>query len=241
MPSDSLVALLGNGSSSTEPPPPSARLEIENPPARKWLELEPTFMFHVAVSQTFVGEVTGGYRIDLHFEDGAAEGKPSGNWSIPAKLLSGNDWVAVTSEGVMDFDSRFTIEFSEQREDDAERPPARVPVGARLRGRASVRDTRRNDDEPVFPERDSINSVMNAWQRGIDDDAYLPLRLTVTLDIPREGFSQAETALYDQLRPLGQFLFIGCGRAFFDGSPYGSVDRIELGVYRMIGDPRMSP
>jgi len=220
---------------ASEPPPPSAT-RSERPRLSEWLELVPALSFEASVSQTFVGDVTGGYRIDLHFEDGARDvDNVGGPWST--RLLSGNDWVAVTSEGVMDFDTRFTIEFNEKREGKS---GVHVPISARLRGRASIRDARRKDHSRFFREGESDSTVIHAWRGGIHD-AYLPLRLTVTFDVPREGFTLEETELYRVLQSFGRYLYIGCGKAYFDGNPYGSVDRIVLGVYQMIGDPRMAP
>jgi hypothetical protein len=158
--------------------------------------------------------------VDLHFDAKDSNQEP--------KVLSGNDWVAVSDEGVIDFDSRFTLQFGEG--------DVKVPVSARLRGRASVVDTMRNDGQRRFKLDESVSVVRNAWKQGFED-AYLPLRLTVVFDIPREGFSREETEVYADLRSVyGRDLFVGYGKARFDGSPYGSVDSIQLELFRLTGE-----
>jgi hypothetical protein len=205
------------------PSPPETSSQFE-------LKAERKFHFSVSVSQRFVGKVPGGFRVDLHFDRTSDDAKKNAEPTLTSpKVLSGNDWVAVSDDGVIDFDSRCTLQFG--------KAGTFVPVSARLRGRASVRDATAPTG-PLFSDKDTAGVVMNAWVNGLQSGALLPLRLTVVFDIPREGFSEAENDVYDELRPLGRSLFIGYGHATFDGNQYGSVNYIEMDVFKLTGDQR---
>jgi hypothetical protein len=210
-------------------PLPSRAVGFNN---RALLEAHEAFEFNVAVSQKFVGEVPGGFRIDLSYDP--ITDNP--DLRLP-KILSGNDWVSVSDEGLIDFDSRITIEFAKPIAKGGENVVVRVPVSARLRGRVSARDTKKRDGTLWFAENASASVVKSGWVQGFKD-AYLPLTLTVLFDIPRQGFSPEETSLYDELRAsvLGRGLFLGQGKAEFDGQPYGSARAIYLRLFALTGE-----
>lgn len=193
------------------------------------------------VDQRFVGEVPGGYRVDLKYL--STEAPIAVTASVPeplrtllngGKLLSGNDWVTVSDTGVIDFDSRITIALSKAVQPDR---VVTVPVSARLRGRASLRNATRQDGDPIFKDNLPSEEILARWQRGFEEKDYLPLMLAVGFEIPRKGFSAEETQIYDELRfgGLGETLLVGSGRAVFNGSQYGGISKLELDLFVTAG------
>ena len=213
------------------------------------IEANLVFTFGVAVAQSLVGEIPGGFRIDLRYsskDQGSTLTLPLPDGSCAtASILSGNDWISVTNEGVIDFDSRITVEFVEPnpnpKADDPTAQP-RVPVSGRFRSRASIRDAKRtNDGQPFFEPAISSTALINSWKKGLPEGCHLPLVFTVGFDIPSEGFSKGETELYEKLRgaALGRSLFIGDGRAQFDGKPFGNVSSIDLRLFLLSRFPEV--
>jgi len=220
---------IDTGSGDKPPSRTSNPLAALAPPAAKSvLEAGLFFHFEVAVTQSFVGPVPGGYRVDLRYEAQPPPGAPLllAGLKASARVLSGCDWLSISDDGVIDFDSRITFEVSEDAKN------TRVPISGRFRGRADLRDSKHSDGTARFGEHEAPGTVLGAWLKG-KAGATLPLALAVQFDVPTEGFSATETALYKALREssFGRHLLIGRGKAYYDGHPNGGVCSLALSLY----------
>jgi hypothetical protein len=190
------------------------------------------------ITQQFVGEIQGGYRVDLTYTgpDGSvnfAKGT-SGlsaatlrRLSVQPALTSGNDWVLLSKAGQVDFDSRITLSFG-----DGSAANPRCLFGGRIRGRTNLRETQ-TPDGPLFDTQTPDASILAKWQGGLPAGSWMPLVLAVTFDIPLDGFEPAQKASYDDCRELGRSLFVALGRATFGFGPNSPVDLIELDLVRV--------
>src|SRR6185503_18997985 len=82
------------------------------------------FSLKIDVKQQLVGQVMGGYRIDLEYVGGnGSVNFGRGNSALSAQalerlrvapmVLSGNDWIFLSKGGQVDFDSRVTLQFGD--------------------------------------------------------------------------------------------------------------------------------
>jgi len=208
------------------------------------------FKLSAQIQQQFVGEIPGGYRIDLYYsESDAINVDVSSGLTDDVKkhlqgavVQSGNDWVSVNDEGVVDFDSRITLKLGPGPKDDIKAPPSRVAsqddpeasrlIAGRIRGRATLRQCRDENGNRLF-EKKAPTDVFRAWVGGLENGSYLPLVLAVTFDVPRWGFDEEQTEVYRQCRDLGASLFLATGKARFRQAPYGAVDSIDLDLFEI--------
>lgn len=203
----------------------------------------PTYYFSLfaTIDQQLVGQIPGGYRVDLSYSapNPSVSVRPESGLAAAiqaylqkkALLLSGTDWLLVSEDAIVDFDSRITLKL----DTSGEAPPPRgdCVIGGRLRGRANLHDCRTIDGVALFKAEDSQNTVLESWKTGFDDNSYLPLVLAVSFDVPIEGFDPIETKVYETCRPLGRSLMLGVGKAIFKKQSNGAVSRIELDLYNL--------
>jgi hypothetical protein len=223
----------GGGGQARRPISEAApRTSLRSLPATHTVTLE------VDVTQQFVGAVPGGYRIDLYYSGERAAGKnpivvpgdsqlhpPLKQYLDSASVLSGNDWVTLTAEAVFDFDSRVTIALAH--------PELKVscPVACRLRGRAHLRELRNSDGIRRFGTNETAAEILAVWVTGFEEDAYLPLILSASFEMPQRGFDEEQTKVYRDSRELSTKLFLGLGSAVYRKAPHGAVKRIRLELY----------
>jgi hypothetical protein len=201
---------------------------------------------HISVDQQFMGEVPGGYRVDLHFSGEPSHNERGTNTPLatikpspfPAplqdaidkgRILSGTDWATINSRAVIELDSRITIAL--RVSDELE-----CPMAGRLRGRARLHDVKRSDGTAYFTDFDPAR-VFSVWEGGFEEDSWLPLVLSASFEVPTFGFGPAQTRMYESARELGDSLFIGTGKAIFRKAPYGAVKTIDLELYRPGAQP----
>src|SRR5579871_5294408 len=212
------------------------------------LTVTPYFTLDVSITQDDVGAIEGGFRVDFSYtnagqavaqippgparkgaagKEGAAKKRedkvPSfSEHIIGASLSSGSDWVFVSDEGFVDFDSTITLALKPDR--------FGCLLGARLMGRADLRDCLDGEaDKPVFAEGTPAPDILKKWSEGLDG-AVLPLTLAVTIDVPAEGLDDDQTRVYRACQALGGTLLVGVGQATFSGKPNGAVESICLTV-----------
>jgi len=238
------------------------RTETEGPVSGvQWdsFAFEHCLTLQVGVTQHFIGQVPGGYRVDFYYS-GELEGlqepadtalaaarkypaldSPSGPFSSGLRdainagtILSGADWVTINSRAVLDFDSRITIALKTPKKG------LLCPVAGRLRGRVQLVDAMKAEGGRYFRNR-SEEEVLAVWKAGFDEDSWLPLVLSASFEVPILGFSEEQTELYKEARRLGDSLFIGLGRATFRKASYGAVKSIKLELHKLSGEPATSP
>jgi hypothetical protein len=150
------------------------------------------------------------------------KGPPFSERVIGASLSSGSDWVFVSDEAFIDFDSTITLALKPEG--------SGCLIGARLTGRADLRDCLNGKtDERIFELGVRSETILEEWQRGLED-AVLPLTLAVTIDIPTKGLNPVQDEIYAECLPLGASLLVGVGKAIFSGDPNGAVEKIELTI-----------
>ena len=200
---------------------------------------------NITVTQQFMGPAPGGYRIDLYYSgERASSGtgqagahapirsqpgvfsRPLQNALDSGHIESGSDWAAVTSRGILELDGTVTLALCASSKVEG-------PVVGRLRGKASLHDVRRADGRPRFSPGEGLQAVFAVWREGFDDDAWLPLVLTASFEVPIFGFSEEQTEMYEQARELGGSLFIGLGKAIFSKARYGTIKTIALELHRL--------
>ena len=202
---------------------------------------------NITVTQQFMGPVPGGYRIDLYYSGerantGAGQAASGVHGPVRSKpgvfsqaleaaldngqIQSGSDWAAVTSRGVLELDGTVTLGLCASTKVEG-------PVVGRLRGRAPLREVRRADGRPRFNAEDGLQAVFAVWREGFDEDAWLPLVLSVSFEVPIFGFSDEQTEMYERARELGGSLFIGLGKAVFSRARYGTIKTIALELHRL--------
>jgi hypothetical protein len=194
--------------------------------------------FEANVAQTFVGETPGGFRVDFYYSGKPPITVPLGGLLsdelrerlTKSYIKSGSDWATISSQGIIDFDSRITVALGDDQ----------LLIAGRLRGRAQLRDTMKPaplggpggvPDKCAFLPDDKAEDVLARWRSGFEDGSYLPLVLSASFDVPSEGYEKADDEVYDEARALANSLFIGTGRAIFRKAPYGSVQSIKLDLY----------
>lgn len=192
----------------------------------------------VEVTQQFVGQVPGGFRIDLYYSGEKSPvvvpaesglGQPLQRRLRHARILSGNDWATINSETVLDFDGRITLALTPDEK-------LRSPVAGRLRGRANLRDCLKSNGERLFYPDATPAQIFALWQLGFEEESYLPLVLAASFDVPTLGLDDEQTRVYAESHELAKSLFIGRGKAIFRKAPYGAVKTIELGLFTIKPD-----
>jgi hypothetical protein len=194
--------------------------------------------FEANVAQTFVGETPGGFRVDFYYSKKSPITVPQGatlTQALRARLTnsyikSGSDWATISSQGVIDFDSRITVALGDDQ----------LLIAGKLRGRAQLRDTMKSTqpsgsggghDKCIFLPDAKEADVLARWRSGFGEGTYLPLVLSASFDVPVEGYKEEHKEAYEEARPLANSLFIGTGRAFFGEGQYGNVQSIKLDLY----------
>jgi hypothetical protein len=228
------------GSSSSGAPPDPAALARGHAPVG--LPVNPKYLFtlNAVIIQQFVGETPGGFRIDLGYSAAAHVLKtdkypsfltnPLLQYVKGSRLLSGTDWVSVSRQGVVDFDSRITLSLGTAGIPNEPSEPCLI--SARLRGRGDLHAVQVNG-KPRFDDSDGPNSVIAAWRSGFDTGSTLEVMLAVTADVPLEGFDANQTAVYRQCDRLGSSLLLGRATVKFNKAAFGAVDGIELDVFQL--------
>jgi hypothetical protein len=197
--------------------------------------------FKVDVVQQFVGEAQTGYRIDLYYSGESSPLVFPNESEFPelrrllknARILSGNDWVTINSDAVIDFDSRITVAITPGEK-------FQCPIAVRLRGRASLRDILNEDGSSPFESDQTPSHVLDRWRLGFDNGSDLPLLLSASFDVPQRGFDARQDETYNELRGLASSLFIGSGQGTFQQAPHGSVRTIKLDLYKVKPVPSQS-
>jgi hypothetical protein len=203
------------------------------------------FSLSIKVQQQLVGQVLGGYRIDLEYPGGegsvtfgtygnsALARSTSARLSVKPKILSGNDWIFMSKGGQVDFDSRVTLQFGDGF--DALTPLC--PLEARIRGRTNLRacqskgtyffggDARKAAETPDV-------TVSTRWQQGLGEDCSIPLLMAVSFDVPIAGLEDGQTEAYNDCRELERSLFFATGRALLGKGPQSPVQELTLDLYR---------
>jgi len=191
------------------------------------------FTLAAGVSQRTVGEIEGGFRVDFDYGNPAdaaaaitavsntavltkrlapvdavsvAIPRPSaGQNLVNAQIASGSDWVFVSNDGFVDLDSNITIALKDL--------PTQCLLGIQLAGRADLRDSRQENGDPVFRGDETSQQVIGRWRQGFGENSYIPLVLSVTIDVPVSGTNAAQTKIYQECAVLGRSLLLGIGRA----------------------------
>jgi hypothetical protein len=197
------------------------------------LPFEKYFTLSASVQQRPVGEIEGGYRVDFDYGNPTGTSAITGISSTPvltkrllpataddkavgrgtagedlanAQIKSGGDWVFVSDEGFVDFDTKITVELRNVR--------TSCLLGLRFVGRADLRDSRRKDNSAIFTGDEGADQVIARW-KGFDEGTYIPLVLGVTIDVPVSGTNDQQTKIYEEVRVVGHSLLLGIGKIVF--------------------------
>jgi hypothetical protein len=204
---------------------------------------EYAFTLTAALRQRVIGEVPGGTRVDLaYLNQGASTIVARTGGIFPAgatgKILSGQDWVMVTENGVADFDGRFTADCNG------------VLLGAHVQGRADM-STVVVDGQPIG------KNPYERWRTGFGTGATLTLILPVVFDIADQDLDSAraqgtappgdapagagaeghsatpspEAPDLGKLELLGRSMALAEGVVTFTSGPYSPIESITLDVY----------
>lgn len=224
--------------------PPIARqgrapAERRGPPRGAYSECPNVFSYgftlQANLTQTFIGEIPGGFRVDLQYE-------PRGSVALsfdgfladlrdmlePARLLSGNDWVSVSANGLASFDTRISLQVGPPSDD----PDERCVIGGNICGRVDLINLRNEAGEPIFDQHERPENIIAAWQKGFADGSFLPLALSAVFDIPVKGSDRDQNRIYQRCRPLGQSTFVVFGRATYAFGQNSPLDSISLDFVR---------
>jgi len=194
------------------------------------------FTLHAGLTQTFIGEAPGGFRVDLQYTPKGPVGFDAAS-SLdeqvqkqlrPAVLLSGTDWISVTSNGIIAFDTRVTLSVGPPEDN----PDRRCVISAQLKGRTDIQSIRQADGTPLFGAM-SGEQLIQAWQAGFKEGSVLPLALSVVFDVPIRGMKLGQDEIYDNCRPLERGLFVGLGGATFHPGVNSPLDSIRLDIFRL--------
>jgi hypothetical protein len=208
------------------------------------LPVTPKYLFSLkaVIVQQFVGETPGGFRIDLAYSAAEKEDvvttkyttvltDPLLEYVTGATLLSGTDWVSVSRQGIVDFDSRITLALGTPEPPDG--PDEPCLISARLRGRGNLGAVRDPNGDPHFTGKFGTSKVIADWRSGFETGSTLDVMLAVTADVPLEGFDENQTAVYRQCDLLGSSLLLGRATVTFNKAPFGAVNGIELDVFEL--------
>jgi hypothetical protein len=207
---------------------------VTRPPV--WLDSY-AFTLTASVTQTFIGEIPGGFRIDLQYV-------PAGTVSFPfpshlptdlqqvlkpAVLLTGTDWVSVSNDGIATFDARVSLQVGPPTPN----PDKRCVISATIHGRADLADCRKKDNTSLFQIKAPAKTVdrydvISLWQQGFPDEAYLPLALSAVFDVPVKGNNPSQDQTYEKCRGLERAFFVAFGRATFRAGAKSPLASIRL-------------
>jgi hypothetical protein len=199
------------------------------------------FTLKAFIDQTVVGEIHGGYRVDLAYspQTQSVVIKTASTYPLAQPLLaaqaaitSGNDWAFVSSDAIVDFDSRITLRLD---------PEGKVLIGGRLRGRADLRKVLPSSalslPSGATPKQEAAAAVQ-AWKNGLPAGSHLPLVLAVSFDVPVVALDPSLQAQYDAFRDLSHEMFVGIGKDCFTGArPGAQRDQrpIEIDLFKVGG------
>lgn len=189
-----------------------------------------------AITQTFIGEIPGGFRFDLQYGpdeplsfDFPSALSPEERVIEGAELLTGTDWVSVSATGIVTFDTRVTLQVRHYGGD--EQDDERCLISLNLNGRVDLADTRKDSGQLLFSGKNRAE-IISAWQKGFEAKSYLPLALSAVFDVPVQGDTKKQGAIYKQCRALESQLFIAYGRATYLAAPNSPLDVIRLDFVR---------
>lgn len=189
------------------------------------------FTLQADITQTFIGEIPGGFRVDIQYD-------PNGTLTFDqtsalsagaqqelrrAQLLTGTDWVSISAEGIATFDTRITIQVGEPKND----PDDRCVISANIRGRIDLAECLIEGGGRVFNGKNRAE-IVPAWQKGFPPMSYLPLALSAVFDVPSQGDKPGQKSVYDNCRELERRQFLALGRANYLAGPNSPLDSIRL-------------
>jgi hypothetical protein len=189
------------------------------------------FTLSATITQTFIGEIPGGFRVDLQYDPAKAlrfDGPSSLSTAERkvlkgAELLTGTDWVTVSSDGIATFNTRVTLQVGPVAADETD---DRCVLSLNIRGRADLGDLRRLDGTPLLGG--ARTDIIPAWLKGFEAKSFVPVAFSATFEIPTEGDTPAQDKIYGACRSLEQRLFLAVGRANYLSGPNSPLDSIRL-------------
>lgn len=194
------------------------------------------FTLQATITQTFIGEIPAGFRVDLQYDpDKALRFDSASSLSLDeqdvlkgAELLSGNDWVSIGSNGLATFDTRITLQVGPVTKE----PDDRCVISANIRGRTDLGDCLTASGERLF-KGEKRAEIVPAWQKGFPAGSYLPLALSVIFDVPTKGDKPSQDKTYDRCRGLERDLFVAVGIAEYLAGSNSPLNSIRLDFMRV--------
>jgi hypothetical protein len=194
------------------------------------------FTLRASLTQTFIGEIPSGFRIDLQYDP---DGTVVYQWKTDlqdaqaelkgAQLLTGTDWVSINNDGLATFDTRITLRVGQKAKD----PDKRCVISANIRGRVDLATAFQGAPGAKKLVVEQREQILPRWKKGFPTGTYLPLALSVIFDVPIEGSDDSQNKIYERCRELERGLFVAYGRATYIEGPNSPLDSIYLHVFKV--------
>jgi len=165
-----------------------------------------TFTIDATISESLLGDVPDGTRIDLQYSSGTLtfsdrEGKNTSRYD--GKLIAGHDWALVRTDAVCIFDGTVNATIDESG--------TLRPVILNIEGRADLLQVRFPDGSQPRSESDAIAR----WRTGFEKGTELPVVVSVTVTVGKDASQE--------LKNLSRPVFWGNGLYRFLADQYVEV------------------